>query len=728
MPQVNWAEKPVKDFSYINNQYVKDLAGKNKKFSLKTLLYSRIIRRKIQQKISKVTLPDYTTFTLYSILIGVAAGLAAVIFHNSIEFFNRLFFERTAEGLFFLGSAAVIIIPAIGMLIQAIMIKMAPEIAARKGVSDVIKSVALRGGYIPFRTTLFHFIAPVICIGSGGTLGPEGPAAQLGGGVASRFGSLFNMTDERRRIFTAAGSGAAIAAIFNTPLGGVFFALEIILLNDFHTPTFSALILASVSASAVSRILLGNESVFSFQIVSNINYSNLYLYALLGLFSGIISFLFIRYSDLIRRLIKKNILRVGVPQWLVMILTGLLVGICGYYYEEIYGIGYSAINKILAGSISWHIVLILLALKFILVPLVFYSGGFGGMFAPSLFMGACFGSLFAFLVNTIWGINVDPVIMILVGMGALLGGINTIPISAILIIFEMTQNYSFILPLMLAVIVSTMFVQISLRGSVHLKHLESEGIRITGGRESNLLKSITVSEVNLRKTDLISEDAPLPEVISSMIGSPNSSFFTINSDGEITGIITETDLRPIITEYENVKDVLVARDIANPQFITVKPDDDLDYVLSLFGKYNVDQLPVVDESQQNKFVGAISRQEVLSVYNRETLKANMANGFAKELKSISTSKKAKISSDYSVTELSVPQELIGKTLSQLKLRNNFGLEVLMIKRDSSFYSDDSEVRDRIIIPDATYKLKREDKLVIFGKNEKIDKFRETFED
>ena len=164
----------------------------------------------------------------------------------------------------------------------------------------MIKAVALRGGQIQFRTTLFHFIAPVVCIGSGGTLGPEGPAAQLGGGVASKLGSIFSLSEQRRKVFTAAGAGAAIAAIFNTPLGGVFFALEIILLNDFHTPTFSALIIASVTASAISRVFLGNEAVFVFDHLSIGHYTNLYLYAILVIFSGIISLLFIRYSNYVR--------------------------------------------------------------------------------------------------------------------------------------------------------------------------------------------------------------------------------------------------------------------------------------------------------------------------------------------------------------------------------------------------------------------------------------------
>ena len=265
---------------------------------------------RIKEFLEKFSFPEYTFFSFYAILIGVAAGLAAVFFHLSIEFFNKIFFDKTKEGLFFLGAAAVIILPAIGMLIQYLMIWIAPDISKKRGVIEIIKSVATKSGYIPLRTTIFHFLAPVISIGSGGTVGPEGPAAQIGGGVASKLATLLKVSDQRRRIFTAAGSGAAIAAIFNTPLGGVFFALEIILLNDFHTPTFSALILASVSASAISRIFLGNESIFSFSTPYIGDYQYFYFFIILGFVSGIIAMLFLKFDNFSAEIIKKKVLNI----------------------------------------------------------------------------------------------------------------------------------------------------------------------------------------------------------------------------------------------------------------------------------------------------------------------------------------------------------------------------------------------------------------------------------
>jgi len=692
----------------------------------RTYLKFRKFRGYLKEKIANLSIPDYTTFTVFAVITGIAAGLAAVFFHESIVFFNKLFFKQTTEGLFFLGTAAVILLPAIGMLIQAIMIIISPKTAEKKGVSEVIKAVALRGGYIPLKTTIFHFIAPVISIGSGNTVGPEGPAAQIGGGVASKIGFLAGLSDSQVRIFTAAGAGAAIAAIFNTPLGGVFFALEIVLLNDFQTPTFSALILASVTASAISRIFLGNESIFIFSIPEIGSYSFLYLYAVLGLFAGAVSILFIRYSSAVEHLFRTKILNRKIPQWLVMVIVGLLMGVSGYFYKEIFGVGYFAINEILDGSITWKVILILLILKFVLVPLIIHSGGFGGLFAPSLFLGACFGYLFAITINSIWGLDLDTTTFVLVGMGAMLGGINTIPISAIMIIFEMTQEYSFILPLMLAVIVSTTMVQIILKGSVHIKHLEEQGYEIKEGRETNLLRSIHVSDVRLDEIELIPDQTPLPELIAKVMESPHHTFYTVNNEGTITGTITETELRPIITEYDHLKDVIVASDIVNPQVITINKDNDLDYVLNLFGKWNLDQFPVVDPENPNKILGAVRRQEVISIYNRESLKVNLASGLSKELKSIKPAATAQVATGYSIAELTVPKKFIGKSLVELKIRNEFGLEVLMIKQPKEFLTDiDSE--PEIITPDPDYKLKRMDTLVIFGADEKIENMRKIAE-
>ena len=674
---------------------------------------------KIKVYFEKIAFPEYTIFSFYAILIGVVAGLSAVSFHLFIEFFNNVFFEKTREGLYFLGAAAVILLPAIGMFIQYLMITAAPDISKKSGVFEIIKSVALKSGYIPFRTTLFHFFAPVISIGSGGTVGPEGPAAQIGGGVASKLATILRVSDQRRRVFTAAGSGAAIAAIFNTPLGGVFFALEIILLNDFQTPTFSALILASVTASAISRIFLGNESIFSFSVPHIGEYQYFYLFILLGLFCGIIAVLFLKYDSITANFFKKGFVK-KFPKWLTMITVGLMVGISGFFYKDIFGIGYTGINNILSNAHTWQIILILFALKFILVPLNLNSGGFGGTFAPSLFMGACAGYLFSIGVTTFIGIPTDPTTYILVGMGATLGGINSIPLTAILMIFEMTREYSFILPLMLSVIVSSTIVQIVNKGPYHLKKLEKQGFRLTGGKEAAILKSISVEDVMQNNPVLVHQNASLQTVVSKLMESAHHIIYTIDDEGNLSGAISETHIRPLITEFDSLKESLIANDIADNRVTTITEKHDLDYALKILTKADIDELPVVSEDDNKKVIGIISRQDVLSTYNKESLKSDLAEGLSREISTLRESKISRIADGYAIIERKPSHAFVGKTLAELKLRNQFGLEVLMIKKSKELF-DETESESRLVMPGYNYKIEEDDILVLFGTEEKIAK-------
>ena len=190
----------------------------------------------------------------------------------------------------------------------------------------------------------------------------------------------------------------------------------------------------------------------------------------------------------------------------------------------------------------------------------------------------------------------------------------------------------------------------------------------------------------------------------------------------ITGVITEVELRPIMTEYENVKNVLVASDIANPKVVFVNKDDDLDHVLRLFTKINADSIPIISNEEKTKVLGAISRQEILSIYNRETLKLSLADGLSSEIKTIGDTGSSSVAAGYSIAEMNVSQDFIGQSLSELEIRSRFGLEVLMIKHPQEIFDDVAE-KDIIVSADPNYKLKRGDKLVVFGKDENIKKFR-----
>jgi CIC family chloride channel protein len=673
---------------------------------------------RLQRHIKHLNLTDYSFFTLFSIGIGVVSGLAAVSFHEAIHLLTKLFFQIIASKLFFLAAGAVIVLPAMGMLIQSLMIKFAPDVAKKKGVAEVIKAVATRGAIIPFRTTIFNTVASLICIGSGGTVGPEGPVAQLGAGVANKICNLTRLSELRRRVFTAVGAGSAIAAVFNTPLGGIFFALEVVLLNDFHNVTLAGLILASVSASAISRAFLGNRPSFVFPNPSVGPFSQLYLFIILGLIAGLISLGYFYYSNKINDFIKKRALK-KMPQWLLMMLVGLLVGILGFFFHDVFGIGYAAINKLLAQSMTWKLALVLLIIKFFMVPLTLSSGGFGGTFAPALVMGASMGHLFVFSVNSIWGVHLDPITYILVGMGAVLGGIHSIPIASILIIFEMTQEYAIMLPLMLAVIISTSMVHLVHRGSIHLKHLKQQGFTPNLVHDTSILKSLQVKDV-MRTGDmeLLSENTPLPKIIDMLLKSKHSTFYTTDTNNKLVGTITENDLRPILMEYDHLASVVLACDIAKPTVTVVYPDDDLDQVLKSFAYENLEQLPVVASEDPTIVKGTIWWQDIITKYKDASMKFDSQNVFAQELKTIEKKPHSRVLDGFSIVERKAPVQFIGKTLAELRLRNQYGLEVLMIKSEKSPFGDKEE-NDSCLFPCSEYRIQPEDRLVLFGSDEKI---------
>jgi len=302
----------------------------------------------------------------------------------------------------------------------------------------------------------------------------------------------------------------------------------------------------------------------------------------------------------------------------------------------------------------------------------------------------------------------------------MLGGINSIPLTAILMIFEMTREYSFILPLMLSVIVSSTIVQIVNKGSYHIKKLEKQGFRLTGGKEASVLKSISVESVMQSDPITIHENASLEVVVSKLIESQHHIIYTIDDDGKLSGAISETHIRPLITEFDSLKGSLIASDIADNRIITINRDQDLDFVLKILAKSDLEELPIVTYGANKRIIGTISRHDILSTYNKESLKSDLAEGLSREINTLSEAKISRIADGYAIIEKKPHHNFIGKTLSELKLRNNYGLEVLMIKKSKELF-DESENESRLVMPGHNYKIEADDVLVLFGTDKKIAK-------
>lgn len=663
--------------------------------------------------------PEYTILTLFSIFLGIVAGFAGVGLHEIIEVISDLTIDGDSRHLDW--GLVIILIPMMGMLIQSLMTTLAPREAGQRGVLEIIKAVGLRNGRIPFRTTLFHFFAPAICIGMGGTVGPEAPAAQSGAGAVAAVGRLMGLTESRQRVFTAAAAGAAIAAIFNTPLAGVFFAIEVVLLQDFRASALSAFLLASVSASAVSRILLGNEPAFIFKSLEIGSYRLFFFYLLLGMVAGLVSIAFIRFNEWIKQ--RCQLLYRHLPKGVGMAAVGLLMGLAGYWHPEIFGIGYETMNRVLADSLPWHTVGTLLLLKFILVTLILGAGGFGGVFAPSLFMGACLGFVFATGLNYLFGIHLDPTTYTLVGMGAVLSGINSVPLTAIMILFEMTNDYHFILPLMVGVVGSTLVVQMTLKGSIYARELQRQGYHYSVGKDTRILESISVASVMRKEILTVPESTTLAELIQYCLDHPHDTIYTTNRSGKLNGVILSTNLHQLITEYQNLKAMIVAKDLAESNIVTLKDKDNLDYAMRAFAKYRSEEIPVVSSKAPAEVLGCIHYQDILNAYNQAKVKLNLMDGLAGDLQTLNPNEVQDVLPGFSIMETNIPKKFVNKTIKDLRLRNRFEVDVLMIEKDNGPFAESEQTVQRIF-PHVHYRFSHGDKIIIFGNKEKIAAFKE----
>ncbi len=663
------------------------------------------------------TLYQYLSLLLFSILVGTLAGLATICFYwllKALHFFSFYYLVRHVPGFPRYGIA---VFPLLGGLIAGFMIYLAPHLARQKGVVEIIKAYFLTAGIIRLKTVLYQFIGPVFFLGLGGTLGPESPVAQLGGGVGSLLGQLFQLPVQRRKIFLAAGTAAAIAAVFNAPIGGVFFSIEIVLFNNFQTLTFSALIVAAVAGSYVSRILLSEAPLLALPLANLRLSPAILLYCILGLSVGAIALLFLflsrRLNDWRDRWVKK------VPLYWLIVIPMALLGVAGVFFPQLLGIGYEAVIGFAKGGQSVWLIFCLVALKFIFVLLLHNAGGFGGLFAPSLFLGAGVGALFHIFVTNVLAIDLDLASCVISGMAAMLAGINSIPVTALLIMMELTGNYRLALPLMLSIIFSYLVVHYFLRETVYAFELKRQGIQLNDGKELNVLKNIKIRQIMSPEFHKVYTTMPLRAIIKIFAASSANLYWVEDVNGKLIGYIAWSDLKPLITDFERLEPLVTVSDIMNQNLITVQPEYDLDYVMKLFGCTNLDELPVVDPETQH-LIGTVHRNRVIQLYNQEIFKRETAGDLAANLRFADQVRLVEIDEDFAILEINAPEELHNRDLQTLNMRKRYDLQVVLIKRQHSHQGK------TFIVPSSGTIILPGDILVLAGPTRKVHNFRERY--
>jgi CIC family chloride channel protein len=553
---------------------------------------------------------EATRVNSIAILIGLLTGLVIGVYDRALQYSNTLFGMQQGFSLHEFPHYYVIFIPALGGLVVGIISHF--FIKKNYGVGGLIETVTLRGAKIRLKDAFLEVFASIITISSGGALGKEAPGVVAGAGTGAFVGRILKSPERQLQTLLGCGAAGGIAAAFSTPLAGVVFVVEVIY-GELETRTFIPLVISSVFATLVSSTLFGVKilQISSYQLVSP--YKELGLCLILGLLAGIVSTTLIQTLYYIQDLFSK----ISLHPVFKPALGGLAVGVMGLFYPQVLGMGYEVITDALNSNLAFNLLLILFFLKILAFSLTLGSGGSGGVIAPSLFTGAMLGGAFGTAVNLFFPETIsEPGAYAMIGMGAVFAGTARAPLTAILILFEMTRDYSLILPLMFSCVLSNVMSNALHSESIFTEGLRRKGFKIRKGREIDIMESMFVKDAMVKHVQTVAEDKNAGTLIALMQASRHAGFPVLDSKGKLSGIVTLSDLRSKVKYGEVDKKI---GDISTRNVEVAYPDETLEAVLRRLGSKQIGRIPVVDREDRTKLLGLITRSDVVNSYTKKVI-------------------------------------------------------------------------------------------------------------
>jgi chloride channel protein, CIC family len=562
------------------------------------------------------------------VLTGAGAGGGAVGFRYLIVGLTRLFTGRSdysdaghvasphfpVVGIYF-----VLLVPVIAGLIYGPLVDRFAKEARGHGVPEVMLAVSERGGRIAPQVAIVKSLASALCIGSGGSVGREGPIVQIGSALGSSLGQWLRVPESRLRLLVACGAAGGISATFNAPIAGVFFALELIL-RDFETESFGAVVLASVTADVIGRAAFGNHPFLTlptFSVHSPVEFA---FYAVLGVLAaaGGVGFTKVLYGieDICDRLWHG-------PEWLRPAAGGVLLGGLILALPEMYGVGYPILENGVAGHyVAWFLIVLLIG-KIVATSLTIGIGGSGGVFAPSLFMGAMLGTAYGDGVHQLLPhLTASAGAYGLVGMGALFAGATRAPITGVLIIFELTGDYTIVLPLMVAIVVATAVSGKLSKDTIYTLKLRRRGIDITNSRVVNLMYTLTVKDAMHPVPDPLAASDPLKRIIERFTDEVREALPVIDLDGCYRGTVTSQEVEQSVTNDVDATAGELARLLP-----TVRATQTLHDAVQALTERDTTGVPVVS-TDGSRLVGWINHHDILQTYSSRLPPSGTARGLA----------------------------------------------------------------------------------------------------
>jgi chloride channel protein, CIC family len=547
-----------------------------------------------------------------AIVVGAVTALGAIIFIWLLGQINDLAQAVTDR----YGPISMLAFMTVAGVIVGFLIDRFAAEAKGHGVPEVMEAIALRGGRIRPQVAAVKVMASAITIGSGGSAGREGPIVQVGSAFGSTLGQALNFSEEHLRTLVACGAAAGIAATFNAPIAGALFALEVIL-GRLTVRHFGAIVISAVSASVVSRAVLGNEPAFTVPAFGVNHLAEIPIYAVLGVLSALVAVLFIKMLYTTEGMFDRWGVPLPLKTALGMLLTGLVVlAVPGGFVA---GPGLHLMGDIIAVDFDLTLGLMtaLLFGKLLATTFTLGSGNSGGVFAPSLFMGAVLGGIVGTLGKMLWPeVVINPGAYAIVGMSALFAGAARAPITSIIIVFEMSNDYKLILPLMLATVISTLLAEIMQPDSIYTLKLRLKGINWGGGRDQDVLQGVLVGEV-ARRTSLetVRKDALLKEIEEALAHSHYNTLPVLDEMGKLWGVVSVSDVERALSEP--LPEPVTVTDIGTgwPHLRVTYPDETIGVALSRLGSRGLGRMPVVSREDPYELVGMIGRQDIIRAYD-----------------------------------------------------------------------------------------------------------------
>lgn len=537
-----------------------------------------------------------------SILIGALTGLAVVAF--------ILLTERLGMRLYPVGSAAWrrILIPVLGSIgMGYLLFRYFPD-ARGSGVPQTKAALYAREGVITGGTIFGKFFCTSATLASGIPLGREGPSVQVGAGIASVLGRRLGLRPRNVQALIPAGAAAAIAAAFNTPLAGVIFSLEEII-GDLHAPVLGSVVLASATSWLVLRMLLGNNPLFQvpqYQLVHPLEFP---IYAVLGVVGGLVSVAFTKLLLGMRAWFLHLPLR---TRWIQPVAGGLLVGLMGWWVPQVLGVGYGYVGDALNGRMMLRLMALLVVLKLLTVTVSYASGNAGGIFGPSLFLGAMVGGALGSVAHHLWpAYTALPGAYALVGMGTLFAGILRAPMTSVLMIFETTHDYAVIVPLMISNLVSFFISSRLQRQPIYEVLAEQDGVHLPSEATRQRRGQRPVGEVMRAATETLRADSTVREVFDTVKRSKLHSWPVTDGRG-IIGMVSQAKLQQAAANGEESR--TLGEFIGGPDFPHVHSDHPLDLALERMGAAKLDVLPVVSRANTHQLVGVVVLSDILEAF------------------------------------------------------------------------------------------------------------------